>query len=264
MKIFLAFIFSFICQQVFSQEFALKRLESSPRHHEWADVEHDGRTVHCFVVYPEKRTKTPVIIVIHENRGLTDWVRSFADQIAEAGYLAIAPDFLSGFSENASRTSEFENEDVARNAIYKLENRQVMADLAAVQAYAEKIPSSNGKTAVIGFCWGGAQAFDFATRNKNIDAALVFYGSTPTDPTAIKNISAPVYGFYGENDQRINAGIPGVEKLMKQAGKMYEYVIYKGAGHAYMRQGDDPAANQASKDASMKSWERIKSILKKI
>lgn len=245
----------------FTQDFALKRLESSPRHHEWTKVEYNGREVHCFMAFPERAEKTAAVIVIHENRGLTDWVRSFADQVAEAGYLAIAPDFLSQFSSNNGRTSDFENSDAARNAIYELDPQQVASDLEAVQDFAEKAQASNGKTAVIGFCWGGSQSFRFATLNRDIDAALVFYGGGPDNMDAVKKISAPVYGFYGENDQRINAGIPAVEKMMKEADKTYEYEIYPGAGHAYMRQADDPAGDDAAKEAATKSWERIKEIL---
>jgi carboxymethylenebutenolidase len=262
MKKSLVFLFLILNLQAFSQDYSIKRLEDSPRHHEWAKVDYNGRTVHCFVAYPEKSVKTPAIIVIHENRGLTDWVRSFADQLAEEGYLAIAPDFLSGFSQKNQRTSDFENSDAARNAIYELNPQQVTADLDAVRKFAEHMTASNGKTAVIGFCWGGSQSFRFATHNKDIKAALVFYGSAPDNMEAIKNISAPVYGFYGENDQRINAGIPATEKMMRDAGKTYKYVIYPGAGHAYMRQGDDPSTDNATKKATQESWERIRNILK--
>jgi len=251
----------FLTHLTFGQEYALERLEKSPRHHEWTKVKYDGREVLCFVAYPERAEKTPAVIVIHENQGLTDWVRSFADQLAEVGFLAIAPDFLSQFSSDRRRTSDFENSDAARNAIYELDPGQVASDLEAVQDFAEKAQASNGKTAVIGFCWGGSQAFRFATLNGDIDAALVFYGSGPGNIEAAKKISAPVYGFYGENDQRINAGIPAVEKMMKEAGKTYEYEIYPGAGHAYMRQADDPSGDAAAKQASTKSWERIKKIL---
>lgn len=247
---------------LFAQDFALEQLENSPRHHEWVEVEaKGGRSIHCFVAYPETSEKTLAVIVIHENRGLTDWVRSFTDQLAAEGYLAIAPDLLSGFNENISRTSDFTSSDAAREGIYQLDPDQVTTDLKTVKQYIEDVPASNGKTVVMGFCWGGSQTFRFATNSTDIDAALVFYGSAPDQMKDIKKIKAPVYGFYGENDERINAGIPATEKMMKQAGKTYEYKIYPGAGHAYMRQGDDPEGSEESQEAREASWERINQIL---
>lgn len=247
--------------KMFSQDFALKQLENSPRHHEWVQVKSETRNIHCFVAYPEKAKNTLVVVVIHENRGLTDWVRSFADQIAAEGYIAIAPDLLSDFSADMSKTSSFSSSDDARNALYQLNPDQITGDLNEVQKYASNLPSSNGKTAVAGFCWGGSQSFRFATNNSEIEAALVFYGSAPAESSDMSKIEAPVFGFYGENDQRINAGIPDTEKWMKKAGKKYDYVIYPGAGHAYMRQGDDPDGSAENREARNKSWLRIKEIL---
>lgn len=243
----------------YAQEFALEQLEQSPRHHEWVEVRAGDRTVHSFVAYPETSEPAPAVVVIHENRGLTDWVRSFADQLAAAGYVAVAPDLLSGFDDEHDRTAEFESSDAARDAIYRLEADQVMADLRGVRDYAERIPSADGTTAVMGFCWGGSQTFRFATVSPDIAAALVFYGSPPDD--GYDRIAAPVYGFYGEHDERINATIPATEERMAEHGKIYEYVTYEGAGHAFMRQGDDPAASPESKAARDAAWARLEGIL---
>ena len=246
-----------------AQDFALQQLEKSPRHSEFVDIVNGKRKVHCFVVYPEVSAKATTIIVIHENKGLTDWVRSFADQLAAAGYIVIAPDLLSGFDEKHATTPDFANSQDATKAIYELKQPQVSSDLDSVEKYAAKIPASNGKTAVIGFCWGGGQSFAFATTNSHIKTAMVFYG-TPPDANAIKNIKVPVYGFYGGNDQRINATITPTDSLMKAAGKTYEPKIYAGAGHAYMRAGDDPTGSKENKDARDASWIRIKEILAKL
>lgn len=254
----------FAVSSLFAQDYALKQLENSPRHHEWVEVEYDGRTVHCFVAFPEKSEATMAMIVIHENRGLTDWVRSFADQMAEAGYIAVAPDLLSGFSEKHQKTSDFPSSDEARKAIYQLDQEQVSKDLDAVQAYAGKMQAANGLTAAIGFCWGGSQSFRFATSNEKIKAALVFYGTAPKDSAAFETIKNPVYGFYGGNDQRVNASIPRTEELMKANGKTYESEIYEGAGHAFMRRGDDPEGDKANLDARNESWKRISWILQDI
>jgi carboxymethylenebutenolidase len=247
-----------------AQEFALKQLDQSPRHHEWVNIPSGGRTVHAFVAYPEKATKTLSVIVIHENRGLTDWVRSAADQLAAAGYLAIAPDLLSGFNAAHGQTSDFADGDQARKAIYDLDPDLITRDLLVVQKYVAALPPSNGKTAVIGFCWGGGQSFRFATHAPGLSAALVFYGPAPVDEAQLKAISAPVYGFYGGLDDRINATIPKTREQMTRLGKRYEAVIYDGAGHAFMREGDDPAGPAAVKKARDAAWGRIRTILEKI
>src|SRR6056297_4100639 len=157
MKSTLLLILSFFLTNLtLAQDFAIEQLENSPRHHEWVTLDYDERQVHSFVAYPETSDNVPVMIVIHENRGLTDWVRSFADQMAEAGYIAIAPDLLSGFDENHERTSDFETSDAARDALYQLDPDQITADLMAVQSYISSHPATNGKTVVAGFCWGGS------------------------------------------------------------------------------------------------------------
>ncbi len=243
-----------------AQQWAIDQLDASPRHHEWVQVSADGdRTVHAFVAYPETSETAAAVIVIHENRGLTDWVRQFADQIAAAGYVAIAPDLLSGFDADHARTSDFASSDAARDAIYQLEPERVMADLAAVQDFIASVPASNGRVAVMGFCWGGAQTFRFATESPDIAAALVFYGSPPE--VGYSDIEAPVYGFYGENDERINATIPETQERMAEHGKVYEVVVYAGAGHAFMRQGDDPEGTQEARTARDEAWERLTQIL---
>ena len=224
------------------QEWAKQRLEKSPRHGEWVQVQHGERTVQAFVVYPETRQKAPVVIVIHEIFGLTDWARTVADELAANGYIAIAPDFLSGMAPNGGKSSDFPSGDAAREANSKLDPEQVTADLNAVADYAKKLPASSGKLAVGGFCWGGGQSFRFATSRKDLAAAFVFYGGPPKDVTGI---TAPVYGFYAGNDARINATLPDTAEAMRKAGKKYEPVTYPGAGHGFMRAGEDPAADAA-------------------
>lgn len=245
-----------------AQEFAVKRLDASPRHHEWVDVPMaDGRPVHSFVAYPERADASLAVIVIHENRGLTDWVRLFADELAEAGYLAIAPDLLSGFDGEHHDTSAFGDGDAARKAIYELDPDRVTAELLAVEKYVAAVPSASGKTAVVGFCWGGSQAFRFATHAPGLAATLVFYGTAPENPASLDAISAPVYGFYGEMDERIGATIPGTTERMKAAGKAYEPVSYAGAGHAFMRRGEEPDAPPELRKARDDAWARVEAVL---
>jgi carboxymethylenebutenolidase len=242
-----------------AQDWARQRLEKSPRHREWVTIKHDGRSVETFVVYPESKQKTPVVLVIHEIFGLTDWAKEVADEVAEAGYIAIAPDLLSGMGPHGGRTPDFP-EGGATEAVSHLNPDQVTADLNAVADYALKIPASNGKLFVAGFCWGGGQSFRFATNRSDLSAAFVFYGPPP-DKAAMARIKAPVYGFYGGNDARIDATIPSTKDQMKEAGKTYEPVIYEGAGHGFMRAGEAPDASEPNRKARTEAWERWKKLL---
>jgi len=238
-----------------------QRLEKSPRHHEWIDVKSGERTLRCFVVFPEVKEKAAAVLVIHENKGLNDWARSVADQVAEAGYIAIAPDMISGMGPDKGNTDSFKSTDEATKAIYLLEPAGVSADLGAVADAVIKLPACNGKLSVAGFCWGGMQSFEFATRRKGLTAACVFYGSAPKDEAALARIDCPVYGFYGESDNRINAGLDETKELMKKAGKVFEPVIYAGAGHGFMRSGESPEASKENKQARDDAWKRWKEIL---
>ena len=241
------------------------RLADSPRHHEWAEIKTaTGRTVKAYVVFPEVDRKVPAIVVIHENRGLNDWARSLADQVAEAGYIAVAPDLLSGQGADKGGTSSFASEDDARTALYELPPDQVLSDLDATVAYAKKIDAANGKVAVCGFCWGGGQTFRFATHNSDILAAYVFYGPAPDGEDALKKIECPVYGFYGGNDARITGQVPRVTERMKAAGKKYEPVVYEGAGHGFLRSGEAPDADAANRKGREEAWARWKELLKKL
>jgi carboxymethylenebutenolidase len=238
------------------------RLENSPRHLEWVDVANGDRKVKCFVAYPEVPDKAHAVIVIHEIFGLTDWVRGVADQLADAGYIAIAPDLLSGMGPNGGGSDSLGGGDGVRGVIRNLPPDQITADLDAVAKYVTTLPAAKGTVSVGGFCWGGGQSFRFATNNPNLKAAFVFYGSPPDDSAAIARIQCPVYGFYGENDARINATIPATEKLMKAAGKTYEPVIYDGAGHGFMRAGEQSTdESDPNRKARHEGWERWKSIL---
>lgn len=240
------------------------RLENSPRHLEYVTVKSGDREIKCFVAYPEVKEKATAVVVIHEIFGLTDWVRGVTDQLAERGFIAIAPDLLSGMGPDGGGTAEIGSGDAVRKAIQSLPPDQVTADLNATVDYVSKLPAANGKVAVGGFCWGGGQTFRFATNNDDIKAAFVFYGSGPDSAEAIEKIKAPVYGFYGSNDARVNATIRKSEELMKKAGKTYEPVIYEGAGHGFMRAGEAPDAMEANKKAREQAWERWTELLKNI
>jgi len=245
-----------------AQDWARAQLEKSPRHREWVTVKHDGRSVETFVAYPESKEKRPVVLVIHEIFGMSDWAQELADEVAEAGYIAVAPDLLSGMGPNGGRTKDFASGNAVTDAVSHLDPDQVTADLNAAAEYAKKIPASNGKLFVAGFCWGGTQTFRFATNRADLSSAFVFYGQGP-DKDAMARINAPVYGFYAGNDMRIGATVPDTIAQMKAAGKTYEPVTYDGAGHGFMRAGEAPEANDANKKARADSWTRWKALLNK-
>jgi carboxymethylenebutenolidase len=247
-----------------AQEWAKKRLDDSPRHIEWVDVKHGDRNVKCTLAFPEVKEKATAVVVIHEIFGLSDWVRGMTDQFAEAGYIAIAPDLLSGMAPGGGGTKELGRNDDVRGMIRGLPPNQITADLNATVDYVSKLPACNGKVVVVGFCWGGAEAFRFANDNKTIKAAFPFYGAGPTEEKGIANIQCPVHGFYGANDARVNETIPKSQELMKAAGKTFEPVIYETGRHGFMRAGEDPAGNDGNKKAREEAWKRLKELLKKV
>jgi carboxymethylenebutenolidase len=243
-----------------AQDWARQRLEQSPRHREWVTIKHDQRSVETLIAYPETSAKTPVVLVIHEIFGMTEWAQEVTDEFAAGGYIAIAPDLLSGMGPNGGRTSSFSQTD-ATEAVSNLNPDQITADLNAVAGYARKLPAATGKLFVAGFCWGGGQSFRFATNRPDLSAAFVFYGPPP-DKDAMTRIKAPVYGFYGGNDARIDATIPSAKDSMKALAKTYEPVVYKGAGHGFMRAGGAPDASEANRKARDEAWTKLKTLLK--
>ena len=165
---------------------------------------------------------------------------------------------------DGGKTSDFPDSDAAREALYQLSPDQVTADLNAVADYVAGLPGANGVVAVAGFCWGGSQTFRFATNRPSLSAAYVFYGTAPDDPDALARTEAPVYGFYGGDDARVNATIPETETLMEEAGKTYEPVIYEGAGHGFMRQGVTAEAADPNAQAAKDAWERWLTLLEQL
>jgi carboxymethylenebutenolidase len=248
-------------QTISAQDWARAQLGKSPRHSEWVTVKHGDRSVETFVVYPESKEKRPVVLVVHEIFGMTDWVEDLADQVAAAGYIAVAPDLLSGMGPDGGRSSSFA-EGKTMEAVSHLNPDQVTADLNAAADYGLKLPAAKGKLFVGGFCWGGGQSFRFATNRSDLSAAFVFYGPPP-DKDAMARIKAPVYGFYAGEDARIGATVPGTVDAMKAVGKPYEPVTYDGAGHGFMRAGEAPDANDANRKARADAWARWKSLLSK-
>jgi carboxymethylenebutenolidase len=237
-------------------------LERSPRHHEWADISVPGRDtkVAAFIAYPERKDKAPVVIVIQEVYGLSDWIRAVADRLAEDGFIAIAPDFLSGKGPGGGGTDKFGSRDDVVKAVRSLEAPDVVAVIDAVSAYGRGLPAAKNKVATVGFCWGGGRSFHYATVRPELDAAVVFYGTSP-DQDALGAVRAPVLGLYGGDDARVNATVGPAEAKMKELGKTFVTHTYPGAGHGFLRAQD--GRDGANLAASEKAWPAAIGHLKK-
>ena len=237
-------------------------LEKSPRHHEWVKIAVPGTEtkLNSFVAYPERKDKAPVVIVIHEIYGLTDWIRAVADQLAGDGFIAIAPDLLSGKGPGGGGTEAFASRDDVVKAVRDLSPAQVVTMLDAVKSYGTGLPAATPKFATVGFCWGGAQSFYYATVQPSLGAAVVYYGTSPP-PEALAAIRAPVLGLYGEDDARVTTTIGPAAEKMKELGKVYVTHIYKGAGHGFLRAQDD--RDGANLEASRQAWPATIEFLRK-
>ena len=258
----LSLLFALICAPTNAQEWAQKAVDNSPRHLEWATIKAGDRKVQAFVAYPEVSEKATAIVLIHEIYGHSDWVRLMADHLAEAGYVVIAPDLLSGMAPDGEGTDGFDNVTDVRKAVSELPPDQVTSDLKATVAYAQKIPAANGEVVVAGFCWGGTQSFRFATNSDQIKAAFVYYGTAPEDEAALKRINVPVYGFYAENDARVNATLIPTAEAMKKLGNDFRLEIFTNAGHGFMRAGEAPDASEGNKKARELAWQRTLKLLR--
>lgn len=256
---FLLIALSLAPSSLAAQDWAKSTLEKSSRHREYVPVVHEGRTVTTYIVYPEVKGKAPVVVLIHEIFGVSDWMKLQADELAAKGYIAVVPDLTSGVGPNGGGTAALYAsgaQDAVVKAVTTLDATQVTADLDAVADYGIKLPASNGKLAVAGFCWGGGKTFAFATHRHDLSGAFVFYGPPPP-ASEMASITSPVEGFYAGNDARITATVPQAIVDMKAAAKQYEPVVYDGAGHGFMRAGQAPDAKPADKKAFDEGFSRL-------
>jgi len=238
-------------------------LEKSPRHGEWVDVSVPGleTPLRTYVVYPERKDNAPVVIVIHEIFGLTDWIRSVADQLGADGFIAVAPDLLSGRGPGGGGTEAVGSRDEVTKLVRGIKPEDVVKGLNAVRDYGMKLPAANGKTATIGFCWGGGMSFHYATAQPGLNAAVVYYGTSPSEAPAFEKINAAVQGHYGGDDQRVNATIPVAREQMKKLNKAYEPHVYDGAGHGFLRAQSD--RNGANLKAAQQAWPATVEFIRK-
>lgn len=244
-----------------SEATAKTALDASPRHGEYVDVKNPagGTPIRTFVVYPERKDKAGVVIVIHEIYGLSDWIRSVADALAREGFIAVAPDLISGLGPGGGGTESAASRDDVVKLVRGISPEDANARLDAVRAWAIGLPAANGRTATIGFCWGGARSFAYAAAQPALDAAVVYYGTSP-ETAELAKIRAPVVGLYGGDDARVNATIPAAETEMKRLGKVYEPNVYEGAGHGFLRQQDGKEG--ANLRATEQAWPRTVAFLR--
>ena len=238
---------------------SLERLNASPRHGEWVTIDAGGGDmVRAWISYPERADPAPVVVVIQEIFGLTDWIRGVADQLAADGFIAIAPDLLSGKGPGGSG-SDGVDQQAATALVRALDQAEVTRRLQATAAYATALPAATDQVASLGFCWGGGQSFALAAGWTDLDAAVVFYGTSPTDQ-ALAGLRTPVLGLYGEDDARVNATIDPARNTIEVLGGRYDVEIYAGAGHGFLRQQD--GREGANMRASEQAWPRALAFLR--
>jgi len=238
---------------------ALEHLDSSPRHGEWVDYPSaDGDPVRAWVVYPERSDPAPVVVVIHEIFGLTDWIRGVADQLAADGFIAIAPDLLSGYGPDGGGTESVDQQG-AQALIRELDRDRVNRRLQEAGEYAMALPAATDQVAMLGFCWGGTASFVMATEWADLDAGVIYYGTSP-DTETLTSVQAPLLGLYAEDDARVNVTIDPALQELTRLGRSFEVEMYDGAGHGFLRQQD--GRDGANLRASRQAWPRTLSFLR--
>jgi carboxymethylenebutenolidase len=248
-----------------SDAWRAQKLAQSHRRHEMAKLPAGGRTLQAFVVYPDTREKVPVVLMVPEDQGLNNWARDMADQIAAMGYVVIVPDVYSGYGPNGGGRDSFPDAKAALMVLPALMKEEILiADQNAWADYGKQLTQSNGKLAIVGFAWGGGRASWFATQRKDLTAAFVFYDWSPP-AQALAGVTAPVYGFYAEDDTRVTKTLGATKAAMASAGKQYEQVIYPGSEHMFVRLGEEPGnSNPANVEARSQSLARLQALLKKL
>lgn len=239
---------------------ALERLESSPRHGEFVQVAlgEGQKPLRTWVVYPERATKAGVVLLIHEIFGLSDWMRGVADQLAADGWIAVAPDLLTGLGPGGGGTESVSTRDSVVQMVRQLAPEAAQARLAAVDRWARELPSANGKLVTMGFCWGGSRSFEYAAHVPSPDGAVVFYGSSP-DSATLARVRAPVIGFYGGDDARVNATIGPARAQLAEAKRAYDVHVLEGAGHGFLRQQE--GREGANRKATEQAWPAVRAFL---
>jgi carboxymethylenebutenolidase len=224
------------------EEHAKARLSTSRRHAEWVTIRAGGSEVNTWLVYPERRAKAPVVVVVQETVGLTDWIRAVADQLASEGFIALAPD---------------------------LAGDEVNARLNAVREYGLRLPAASGRSATIGFGWGASISLVFAATQPALDAAVVYDATASADPVAteaafgaasLADFKVPILALYGDTDAAVIAAASALEARMKASTKIYEHETFNDAGYGFLRVQMATAANMKATELA---WPRTIAFLRK-
>ncbi|MGQ0560772.1 MAG: dienelactone hydrolase family protein [Gemmatimonadota bacterium] len=230
---------------------AQERLAASPRHGEWVMVKTGpSDSVRAWIVYPERSTKAPVVVVIHEIFGVSNWIRSVADQLAADGFIAIAPDLLTRFDIPNTAAGE-PNPDSAVARIRQIRPAEYQPQIRAVAEYAMNLPAAVKKYGVVGYCWGGGAVFAHAVHYPDVNAVVSYYGTTP-QPGDYARVEAPVLGLYAGEDERVNATIARADSAAEAVGFTYEHHRFEGAGHGFLRQQNGQGG--ANLEAARQAW----------
>ena len=244
-----------------AEEYADEELAASPRHQEWVNIDAgDGDMVSAFVVYPESPDKSDSVVVIHDIQAMSSWIRLIGDRLAAEGFLAVVPDLLSGKGPDSGDSASFENVAAKGKAMRELDSAEVDRRIQACVAYARSLESTTDAVSVGGFCWGGSTTFRYATFDQSIKGAHDFYGSSP-DAEALAGVEAPVYGYYAENDARVNVTIEPAAQTLSKLEKSFEPITYPGVGHGFLRMGTAPDASDAYKTQTAEAWQRWVALL---
>ena len=218
------------------------------------EVEYTGETgpVRAYLARPEGETKRPGVIVIHENRGLQPHIKDVTRRVAEEGFLALAPDALSPLGGTPKDADE------ARTLIGQLDRSETVQNLVAAVEYLKTHPLSTGKVGCTGFCWGGGMTNQVAVHSPDLSAAVPYYGMQPASEDVPK-IKAAMLLHYAGLDERINAGIPALEKALEQASVEFTTYVYEGAKHAF---NNDTSPERYHKEAAQLAWQRTIAFFK--
>jgi carboxymethylenebutenolidase len=202
--------------------------------------------MNAYIARPSREKKYGAVMVIHENRGLNAHIEDVARRVAQAGFLAIAPDALSPLGGTPPDT------DQARELFSKLDTAQNLQNFIRGFNYVKSRRDASGATGCVGFCWGGAMANNLAVHVPDLNAAVAFYGGQPR-ASDVPKIKAAVQLHYGGLDERINAGIPAYENALKENNIRYELYMYEGVNHAFH---NDTSAARYNEAAARLAWSR--------
>jgi carboxymethylenebutenolidase len=235
-----------------AEETAAAALETTPRHAEWVDVPlASGTPIRTFVVFPERKDKAGVVVIIHEIYGLSPWIRGVADAFAREGFIAVAPDLISGMGPGGGGSDSVASRDELVKLIRGLSRADAEARIGAVRTYAAALPASNGKVGTVGFCWGGARSFEQAATRPAPQGCVVYYGASPDSATLLQ-VSAPVLGLYGGDDARVNATVDPARAALEARKARFDPHVFPGAGHGFLRQ--QTAREGANQKAADQAW----------